>query len=287
MDILANFINHFNKKRVMQKSIKSFDNTKISYSITKASNQFLVFLHGAGGDSTAWKKERAFFHKKGYSAIAIDLRGHGMSGRPELPEDYRLENFARDVYGVIKKEKIRNFVIIGHCFGGMVAMMFYKLFPSLAKAYILVDTAHKSPSRLWIFKSNFMKHIVNYILENEKIRKKHFSHVNFEKFLGTGDWNFRRIYSDIMHTSLKSWLFTYESMARFNGIKILKRMKRPVLVIEGLEDSIFNVKIARRIHKLINNSEMILIPEANHILVINNVGVLEKDILNYLRHIGF
>ena len=106
----------------MEKKIKSSDGTHINYEIsrTKKNNHWLIFIHGAGGDLTAWRKERYFFHKKGYSTIAIDLRGHGKSERPKLLIDYSLDNFAQDVNTVLKHEKINNFSIISHCFGSMI-----------------------------------------------------------------------------------------------------------------------------------------------------------------------
>jgi pimeloyl-ACP methyl ester carboxylesterase len=281
------FINFIQEKDTMQKKVKSFDNVKINYDLTKKSDLFLIFIHGAGGDLNAWKKERKFFDKKGFSTLAIDLRGHGLSDRPDLVENYKLENFANDIYSILKKEKIKNFIIIGHCFGGMITITFHKLFPKLAKSYILIDTTYKAPQSLTIFKQHpFFVHILNHLLENKDLKKKHFSHVNYDKFIGTSEWNFKRIYSDITHTSLKSWLFMYENIANFDGIKILKNMNKPVLIIEGNKDRIFPPTIAKKIHKLIKTSEIDIIPNANHILVLNNVKVLEKDILTYISKIS-
>ena len=53
-----------------------------------------------------WRNERVFLHKKGISTIAVDLRGHGKSGRPKLLGDYNIEKFAGDIHSIIKKEKI-------------------------------------------------------------------------------------------------------------------------------------------------------------------------------------
>lgn len=273
----------------MQKNVKSFDGVKINYDVYRTSDKFLVFLHGAGGDLTAWKKERAYFHKKGYSTIAIDLRGHGESERPGLPADYDLENFAKDAYEVIKKEKVSNFVIIGHCLGGVITIMFHKLFPKLAKSYVLISTTYEAPRVLKsLLKNNpFFKHILSKILKNKYLRKKEFSHVNFDKFVGTGDWNVLRIYSDITNTSLKSWLFTYENLADFKGVEVLKSVKKPVLIIQGEKDSIFDVRKAKKIHSLIKGSKLEIIPNANHILVLNNPNIIEKEIETFLKHLKF
>lgn len=268
----------------MQKKIESFDKVKINYGIKRISKLFLVFIHGAGGDLNVWKKQRHFFHKKGFSTLAIDLRGHGFSDRPDSVRSYRLEHFAKDIYHILIKEKITKFIMIGHCFGGMVTITFHKLFPKLSKAYILIDTTYKAPqfSKMIFNQNSLFMRILNYILKNKDSRKKYLSHVNFDKFKGTGDLNLKRIYSDITHTSLKSWLFTQQNIAQFDGIETLKRIDKPVFIIEGLKDSIFPPKIAKEIHKLIKSSTINVIPNANHILVINNIQALERCMLSYL-----
>lgn len=270
----------------MQKKIRSFDDVKISYDISRVSDFFLVFVHGAGGDLNAWKKQRQFFHKNKFSTLAIDLRGHGLSGRPDSAASYRLEYFAKDMRQILRKEKITEFIIIGHCFGGMVTIAFHKLFPELSKAYILIGTTYKAPLSLAIFKHNLLfVRMLNRIV-NKFMIKRRFSHVNFNKFVGSGDWNLRRIYSDIKHTSLKSWLFTYQNIAEFDGIEILRGIDKPVLIIEGENDTIFPPKIAKEMHKLVRTSRMDIIPNANHILVLNNANDLQNKILSYIRMIG-
>jgi len=271
----------------MQKQIESFDGIKINYDIVhKKSTGFLVFLHGAGGDLTAWNKELHYFHKKGISTLALDMRGHGKSARPQKFFDYDLENFAKDLFEVLKKEEIRDFILIGHCFGGMVVAIFHKLFPKLAQAYVLVDTAYKAPKRIrYFFKANkLFLFILNYILENRKNDKENFLHIDFEKYVGTGDWNIKRIFSDITHTTFKSWIFTYQNMAKFDAIEILKSIKQRVLIIEGEKDSIFNMIEAKKIHSLIKNSKLNVIPEANHILVLNNPHELQKEIYEFVKN---
>src|SRR3989344_1665595 len=119
----------------MQKKIKSFDGVKINYEVSGKNENCLVFLHGLGGDLNAWKNERKFFKKKNISTIAIDLRGHGKSERPKSYESYGLDKFAMDVYFVLKKKRKKKFILVWHCFGGIVSMNFYCLFPKMAGGY--------------------------------------------------------------------------------------------------------------------------------------------------------
>jgi pimeloyl-ACP methyl ester carboxylesterase len=270
--------------------IKSFDKTLINYSIErKKSKTFLVFVHGAGGSLTAWKKERDFFHSKDVSTLAIDLRGHGLSGRPKKIRDYGLDNFAKDIKAVLDVEKIENFILIGHCFGGMVTIEFQKLYPNLAKSYILVDTTSKAPQKLRAARilSSPVFLILNSLLTIHSLLplKGQNHQEDFDKFAGTGDWNLRRIYSDISHTSLRSWFFTYQHVASFDGSKVLQGIKVPVLIIHGEKDGIFSVDRAKETNALIEKSILDIIPEENHIIVLNSPILVAEKIYTFCKNL--
>lgn len=274
----------------MQKTVSSFDGTKINYDIdegyiTTQIKPILIFVHGAGGNLRAWDEERIFLRQLGIKTLAIDLRGHGLSDRPHKINDYSLKKFARDIYAIIKQEKIKNFVIVAHCFGGMVTVDFHRFFPKLAKGYVLVDSAPKAPQILKDFIKNnpYLINLLNRRLHKKNNNDKKFRYLNYKRFIGTGDWNIRRIYNDITHTSFKSWFFTFQNLAKFNGVKILKSIHQPVLIINGEKDSIFEVKIAQKINLLIKNSHLHIIPDANHVLVINNPKILAKNIASFVQ----
>ncbi len=274
----------------IQKQIYSSDRNIINYEIDKniygSKKPILIFVHGAGGNLRAWDEERKILNKSKFKTLAIDLRGHGLSGRPHTINHYSLNKFSQDIYDVINTEKLKNFIIIGHCFGGMVTVNFHKLFPNLAHAYILIDSAPKGPQILKSFIRNnpFLVKLLNSRLHRKKETGQKFSPVNYEKFIGTGDWNIRRIYNDIVHTTFRSWIFTFQNLAKFNGIKILKNIHQPVLVINGEKDSIFRVPVAKKINKLVKNSQLHVIPDANHILVINNPEILSQYIANFANN---
>lgn len=272
------------------KEIKSFDGTKIAYSIERQKSQiFLIFIHGAGGNLTAWKKEREFFKEKGVSTLALDLRGHGLSGRPNKVKDYTLKNFAKDIKAVIDAEKIKKFILVGHCFGGMITLEFQKLYPNIAISYILVGTASKAPSKLKTIRNiSFpLLLIFNVLLRLRSLwpSKQQNHQEDFDRFIGTGDWNLLRIYSDISYTSFRSWFYTYENIANFDGTKVLKDIAVPVLIIQGEQDKIFSVEDARRTNSLINKSILDIMPDSNHITVINNPIILAEKIYAFYNKI--
>ncbi len=266
----------------------SFDGAKIHYNKTcRDKNKWLIFLHGFGGDLTAWAKERAYFDSLNVSTIAMDLRGHGLSERSSDKNFYKLENFAKDVVTLLEKEKISNIVIIGHCFGGMVSIYLQAKFPAYSRGLVLVDTSYKPP----FFSYNpveriFLKEMFR-LLEEFMPNLELKSPRNFDAFINTNDLNIKRLMSDMLHTSLQSYMAICKNLVDLNIKTLLDKINVPTLIIEGLEDSIFPPAIAKYLHKRIKKSQLELIPGANHILVLNNPKDLEDSINSFLKKINF
>lgn len=272
----------------MGKYFESFDGAKIYYHKTEKNNKlWLILLHGLGGDLTSWHKERSHFTRSGISTIAMDLRGHGLSERRNVADFYKFENFAKDVATLIEKEGLKNVVVVGHCFGGMVSIYFQSQFPKLSKGLILVDTSYKPT----FFGKNFIsKGLLNKMItlllkfaSTEKVK----GHEKPDLFIGSSDLDLKRILSDMLHTSLKSYLMMFDSLINLDAKAMLDKIKVPTLVIEGAEDTIFPPKLAEDLKSRIKNSELELIEGANHIIVINNPKQLEQSIEGFLRKLKF
>ncbi len=270
------------------KFLVSFDKAKIYYQFNEnTKDKTLIFLHGFGGDLGAWEKEIEYFNKLGYSTFALDLRGHGLSSKSEQKDFYKLENFARDLKELIKKENIKNPVILGHCFGGMVATYFQTQYPQVSKALILIDTSFKPPfiSPHGV-QQEFLKYLFDILVKiTPDIKTK--GHADFDQFVGTPDIDLGRILSDIMHTSLKSYLLLCDQLVELDSKQLLSKISVPTLIIQGSEDSIFPMEVAEYLHSRIKKSELDIIEGANHILVLNNPKQLEESIENFLTKINF
>jgi pimeloyl-ACP methyl ester carboxylesterase len=270
----------------MHKKITSFDGTCINYDICreKNKNNFLVFIHGVGSNLKAWKKIRLFFHELKIPTIAIDLRGHGKSSKPKILEDYDLKNFARDIKEVLKEEHISDPIIIGHSMGGMVTLTFQGLYPNFAKKYIIISSSYKTPRKLRFILKKFSS-LINFLnkkleLVNPPITERY---GNNNPFFSPKDIHLGRIFNDMRKTSFKSWLFSLENINRFNEAGILKTIKKPVLILSGGEDNIISVNNSRRLHKLIEKSELKVFPKENHIMIFTNPKRISEEILSFIN----
>lgn len=266
-------------------SIRSFDNVKIHYVFHKGDKDTIIFVHGWPHNHTVWDREIRHFSKKGYSTIALDLRGHGLSGKPTKLFAYKMDNFAKDIKQIIVKNKIKNPILVGHSFGGMVLLKFEELFPRLARCLILIDTTYENPLKdLPILKyfnlTSLTKHLLNYILENRRIQKKHFKEVEFSDMKKHSDFFYW--IKGVINTPLNSLLLCLKAMLDFDESKVLKKINIPCLLIEGGKDFKIPREVELRMHKKIKKSKLHFIKNATHDTIIQNSKKVNEAIENFL-----
>jgi pimeloyl-ACP methyl ester carboxylesterase len=95
----------------------------------------LLLLHGLGCDHTTWQPVIGALARR-YTVIAPDLLGHGQSAKPRA--DYSVGGYAnamRDLLTVLGIDKV---TVVGHSFGGGVAMQFAYQFPERTERMVLV-----------------------------------------------------------------------------------------------------------------------------------------------------
>jgi pimeloyl-ACP methyl ester carboxylesterase len=102
----------------------------------------LLLLHGLGCDHTTWEPVIDALAKR-YTVIAPDLLGHGQSAKPRA--DYSVGGYAnamRDLITVLGVDKV---TVVGHSFGGGIAMQFAYQFPERTERLILVASGGLGP----------------------------------------------------------------------------------------------------------------------------------------------
>ncbi|MFA5136423.1 MAG: alpha/beta hydrolase [Patescibacteria group bacterium] len=268
----------------ISKIIHSTDGTEIYYEVLGKEHKSpsLLFLHGLGGDLTAWNKERNALYALGHSSVAVDLRGHGLSGRPDKTDAYDLKIMSQDIEEVIRHEFKKPPIIVGHCFGGMISILLSAFKPHIARGLILVDTSYKPPYNSSFFiRIKTLHHLFHLIARYAPVLHIK-GHIHFKNFKNTSDYDLRRVINDIAHVSLRTYLMTVDNILEYNSLYLLKRIRIPTLIIEGSQDTVFPAPIAQELHKRIITSELKLIKGANHIVVLNNPKDLVDAIFSFV-----
>jgi pimeloyl-ACP methyl ester carboxylesterase len=102
----------------------------------------LLLLHGLGCTHHTWDPVIDALAKR-YTVVAPDLLGHGESDKPRT--DYSIGAFANGMRDLLTVLGIDTVTVVGHSFGGGVAMQFAYQFPERTERLALVGSGGLGP----------------------------------------------------------------------------------------------------------------------------------------------
>lgn len=93
----------------------------------ETSGQPILFVHGFSQSATAWRRQMLSDLGDDYRLIALDLRGHGYSSKPEDPKHYvDSKLWAGDIAAVIAAKGLKDVVLVGWSYGGLPLLDYVK-----------------------------------------------------------------------------------------------------------------------------------------------------------------
>jgi pimeloyl-ACP methyl ester carboxylesterase len=104
----------------------------------------VLLVHGWCCDHTYFAPQFEHFAERGHRVVAMDLRGHGKSDKPD--QHYTMQAFAEDLAWMCQCLELAKPVVIGHSMGGIVAFDLAVRYPHLPSAVVMLDAAVVLPS---------------------------------------------------------------------------------------------------------------------------------------------
>lgn len=112
------------------------DDLNINYEI-EGQGESIVLIHGLGSSSRDWSFQTEFFSRY-FQVIAYDVRGHGLSDKPQGP--YSVPMFADDLAHLLKKLEVKDAHLVGLSMGGWIAFQFAVEFPKMIRSLTIVNS---------------------------------------------------------------------------------------------------------------------------------------------------
>lgn len=246
----------------MRTSIKGLE---INYEIIGEGKPLLI-LHGWGSNSGRWQKVGELLAESGVKVIIPDLPGFGNSQEPSLA--WSLDDYCEFIQEFIKLLNLEKFYLLGHSFGGALAVKCSLKFPEKIDKLILVSAA-------CFRRSSFKKKLLYIVSKIFKV----FSLIPFVKkafykfIVGKSDYSYTRgIMKDI-----------YLKIIKEDLSDILLQVRVPTIIIWGENDDVTKIKDARLINEKIKDSRLEIISDANHDLNTKAPKELSKSIKQFLK----
>ncbi len=102
------------------------------------SRHTVVLLHGAEFCGALWREIIPALHRAGARVIAIDQLGTCKSSKP-VHYQYSFHQLAANTSQLLASLNVGSIVLVGHSFGGMLAMRYALMFPNQLQRLVLID----------------------------------------------------------------------------------------------------------------------------------------------------
>ncbi|MBU1119083.1 alpha/beta hydrolase [Patescibacteria group bacterium] len=214
----------------------------------------IVVLHGWGGSSDTWKQFLKECDTKNVQFIIPDLPGFGKSDDP--PVSWTVSDYVHFVLDFFKYIHIQKAVLIGHSFGGRIAIKLAVRYPEKVSALILVASAGvKHTKSLKQRVGNFLAKYGRALFELPVLNKFFtFSRKLLYKALREQDYVATR---GVMKD-------TFKNVIDEDLTDLLGTIALPTLIVWGTNDSYVPVSDAEVIHSKIKGSMVELIQGGRH-----------------------
>lgn len=104
----------------------------------------VVLLHGFAQYWWSWRSQLDGLSREGFRVVAPDLRGYGDTDKP--PRGYDAFTLAADVAGLIRALGERDAVLVGHGYGGVLALDAATISPEQVRGVVAIAAPH--PARM-------------------------------------------------------------------------------------------------------------------------------------------
>jgi pimeloyl-ACP methyl ester carboxylesterase len=248
------------------------NNLRINYKIAGEGEPLLI-LHGWDGSSNSWVDVQKILASQGLKVIVLDLPGFGKSKSPFYP--WGVADYSELVLKFINKIGLEKVNLMGHSFGGRIAIKFAVSHPEKLKKLILCASAGvKHPltlSQLIILKISI---VGNFFFSKRPLKRlKDIAQNFFYTFLRHKDYIkakgvMKETLKKVLEEDLKPELF---------------QIKANTLLIWGEKDKAVPLEDAHLMKKSIPQSFLEIIPGASHT---PNLEVPEKVadiVINFLK----
>lgn len=245
----------------------------------------VLLIHGHPFDRTMWRPQISQLDPGAFRFIVPDLRGFGQSSRAS--GTVRLEGYAADLRELIAALDLGPAVVAGVSMGGQIAMELLRTSPGLLSGLVLADTFCETDT------PEVKEWRVQLAGRLEAEGMDGYAHEALERMMAP--YNVRSdpdaaaaLLAMMRNAPPDGAAAALRGRAvRRDYSPVLRDAKLPTLVIVG-EDDHFDADSgrARRMHELVEGSELAVIPSAGHLPNLERPEDFNRVLDGFLRRIS-
>jgi len=246
----------------------------INFDVSGEGARPLLLLHGFGASMESWNDILPDLARM-FRVYRLDLKGHGLSSKPR-DGAYSISEQARIVAAFIREYKLSNVTLIGHSYGGSVALMTYVGFAESPETnpvakMVLIDCAGY-PQEFPFFVSLLRKPVIGSLAQNLVPARVRAKYTLDRLFYDPSKIKQERIERYARYFDLPGAHYALSQCARQiipadvdTFLRKIPEIAVPTLILWGANDSVIPLSIGRRLNRDIASSQLVIIDGCGHV----------------------
>jgi 3-oxoadipate enol-lactonase len=221
----------------------------------------VVFLHGVGGDHSAWRPQLLHFADR-YRVLAWDMPGYGAS---PPPKSMAFPDLARSLADLVDAWKLPRIHLVGQSLGGMIAQEFAATFPERLASLVLVAT---SPAFGRADKDWQQKFLDDRIGALERgVTMAELAHANIKRIVGRDPdpLGVEIATACTANIPVESYKQAVRMIVGFDRREALTRIAVPTLAIAGEVDTVAPAPMMQKMAGQIAGAKFVTVDKAGHL----------------------
>jgi len=242
----------------------------------------VVMLHGIGGNRSNWHDQLPAFAAAGYRAVAWDARGYGLSDDYDGPLNF--EDFSQDLARLLDHLAVEKAHLVGLSMGGRILQDFYPRYPERVASLVLCATVPGfdktlTPER----RAEFVRLRKEPLLAGKTPREM--APAVAQTLIGpkAPPSAYERLVESMAALHVESYIKTIEATVMYDQQVDLPAIAVPACLVFGGADKLTTAEVGKRMHRQIRDSEYHLLPNAGHLVNIEEPEAFNQIVLTFLQ----
>lgn len=243
------------------------------YALGPANGAVVVLIHGLGGRSEDWSNLAPILSKAGFRVYLPDLPGYGRSERP-ADFSYSVPDEAAAVVGFLDALGLKQVDLGGWSMGGWIVQRVAGEHPERVRRLMLFDSAGLYEKPAWDT-ALFTPRVPAELDQLDALLMPNPPKV--PGFIARDVLRISRQNAWIIHRALGTMLTGQDVTDN-----ILPQLKMPVLIVWGSEDKITPLGEGKKMHLLVPQSELEVVPGCGHLAPAQCAGQIGPKVVGFV-----
>ncbi len=224
-----------------------------------------------------WEEQVPQLVETGYQVLRYDSRGHGQSAVPQGP--YSIDMLAQDAVELLDRLGLNKVIFCGLSKGGMIGQMLGVRHPERLLALALCSTsAYLGPPETWDERIKATQEKGMAAVADATI-DRWFTKAG-QKRLPEQVESVRRM---VLDTPVRGFCASCQAIRDMELRESIASITLPTLIMVGEHDQGTPVSHAEFIHKRIPSSEIRIIPDAAHMIGIEQADLFNRSLMDFIK----